>query len=131
MFRSIRHARPGISEGTVRVLEAWGFPWPRGKKNRWEQGCVVGGGCCFVLFCLFVCLVLFGFVCLFVCLVGWLVVWFCFVCLFVCLVVWLVGWLVVVVVASGGVVGVVVFVLVVFSQSIRSNSDQTHPSFGQ
>jgi ABC-type bacteriocin/lantibiotic exporter with double-glycine peptidase domain len=63
-----------------------------------------------------------------VCLVGWLVVWFCFVCLFVCLVVWLVGWLVVVVVASGGVV---VFVLVVFSQSIRSNSDQTHPSFGQ
>ena len=74
MFRSIRHARPGISEGTVRVLEAWGFPWPRGKKNRWEQGCVVGG-------------------------------------------------------AAGG--GGVVFVLVVFFQSIRSNSDQTHPSFGQ
>jgi Flp pilus assembly protein TadB len=60
----------------------------------------------------------------------WWSLLFCFVlfCLFVCLVVWLVGWLVVVVVASGGVV---VFVLVVFSQSIRSNSDQTHPSFGQ
>ena len=72
-----------------------GFPLAQGKEKQMGAGvcCWWWLLFCFVLFCLFVCLVLFGFVCLFVCLVGWLFGFVLFVCLFVWLFGWLVGWL--------------------------------------